>query len=67
LSEAELACLSRVDPLPSSEAETERAAGGLGGEASSEAETICGFEEALDGLFRGVGPWAECGFGLFGT
>jgi hypothetical protein len=38
-SEVELACFLRVGSLPSSEAETERAAaGGLSGEASSEAE-----------------------------
>ena len=39
-SEVELACLSRVGFLPSSEAEMERAARGLGGEASSEAENV---------------------------
>ena len=38
--EAELACLSRVGFLPSGEAEMWCAAGGLGGEASSEAEII---------------------------
>ena len=36
--EAELACLPRVGRLPLSEAEMWRLAGGLGGEASSEAE-----------------------------
>ena len=36
--EAELACFPRVGPLPSSEAEMQCTAGGLGGEASSEAE-----------------------------
>ena len=39
-SEAELAYFLRVGPLPSSEAEMRRTAGGLGGEASSEAEIV---------------------------
>ena len=36
----ELACSLRVGPLPSSEAEMQRTAGGLGVEASSEAEIV---------------------------
>ena len=50
----------RVGPLPSSEAETERTAGGIGGEASSEAEIVPRVREgASDGPYRGTGPWAE--------
>ena len=58
-SEAELACFPRVGPLPSSEAESQCAVEGLGGEVSSEAEMAPRVRGGSDGLHCEGGPWAS--------
>ena len=57
-SEAEMACLPRVGPLPSSEAEMWRVVEGLGGEVSSEAEMAPRVRGGSNGLHCEAGPWA---------
>ena len=59
LNEVEIACFSWVGPYPRARQRWNALLEASAGRPRVRQRSLCGFEEAPDGSYRGAGPWAE--------